>query len=326
MKKTGMIAIAIVAVAAIGFIALSGKASAKDAAAGGPGAGSRVGGKPGAGASEASEAKAVSVKAAEVKTLRPYLDQSGDVEASVEVAVYPDIGGKLVDLGVVLGDSVEKGQRIASIDPSKPGASYAISPVNSPIAGTVTSIPVDPGATVTTSTAIVKVGVIDELKIVVNLPERDSAKVKIGMSATVSLAALPGESLKATVSRVSPVLDPTSRTREVTLKFLSRDGRLAAGMYASVRISISPLADRVVIPMAAVIARSDETYVFTVADASGGAEGGTIAKKTAVKMGTDVDGEVEVTFGLKAGDKVVVEGQDQLSEGKKVEAMTGSGK
>ena len=290
------------------------------------GSGPSAAAKPGIAPTEASEAKVGRVKAALLKTLRPYIDQSGDVEASVEVAVYPDIGGKLVELGVSLGDGVKKGQAIAGVDPSKPGTSYAISPVPAPIAGTVTSVPVDPGATVTTATPIVKIGVIDELKIAVKLPERDSAKVETGMSATVSLAALPGESLKAAVSRVSPVLDAASRTREGTLKFLSRDARLAPGMYASVRISVSPLADRVVIPMAAVIARSDETYVFTVADASGGSVGGAVAKKTAVKTGTDVDGEVEIVSGLKAGDKVVVEGQDQLSEGKKVEEMTGSGK
>jgi multidrug efflux pump subunit AcrA (membrane-fusion protein) len=86
-------------------------------------------------------------------------------------------------------------------------------------------------------------------------------------------------------------------------------------MYASARIFISPLADRVVIPMGAVITRSDETYVFIVSSA----DGGTVAKKIAVKIGTEVDGEVEVVSGLKAGDKVVVEGQDQLSEGDKVE-------
>jgi multidrug efflux pump subunit AcrA (membrane-fusion protein) len=314
MKRRRIVAALAAIAAAICLISCSGKGPAKSAVPGGPGS-------P-AGASGTSEAKAVRVKAAEIKTLRPYLDQGGDVEASVEVAVYPDIGGKLVDLSVALGDSVKKGQTIASVDPSKPGANYVIGPVTSPIAGTVTSVPVDPGATVTTSTAIVKIGVIDELKIVVNLPERDSAKVKIGMSATVSLAALPGASLKAEVSRVSPVLDPMSRTREVTLKFLSRDERVAAGMYASIRISISPLADRVVIPTAAVITRTDETYVFTVSSS----DGGTVAKKTAVKMGADVDGEIEVTSGLKAGDKVVVEGQDQLSEGKKVEEMTGSGK
>jgi membrane fusion protein, multidrug efflux system len=317
MKARGIIAIVAVAAAAVVFVAVAGKAPAKAAGAGtSANAGGPPGGrKPGLAAAETNEAKAVRVQAAKLKTLRPYVDQGGDVEASVEVAVYPDIGGKLTDIAVSLGESVTKGQIIASVDPSKPGTSYAISPVTSPISGTVTSVPVDPGATVTTSTAIVKVGVIDELKIVVDLPERDSAKVRPGMSASVSLAALPGERLKAEVSRVSPVLDPTSRTREVTLKFLSRDGRVAAGMYASARIFVSPLADRLVIPAAAVITRNDETYVFMAAVA----EDGAVAKKATVKLGAEVDGEAEVVSGLKAGDQVVVEGQDLISEGKKIE-------
>jgi multidrug efflux pump subunit AcrA (membrane-fusion protein) len=318
MKRRKIIAVLAAITAAVCLISCSGKDSTKDSAKSAT-SGSAAGES---GAVAAVEAKIVKSQAAETKTLNPYVDQGGNVEASVEVLVYPDIGGKLVNLNVVLGDKVTKGQEIASVNPSKPGTNYEISPVISPISGTVTSVPVDPGATVTTSTVIIKVGVIDELKIVVNLPERDSAKVKMGMSATVSLAALPGESLKATVSRVSPVLDSTSRTREITLKFVSRDKRVASGMYASTRIFISPLTDRVVIPVTAIITRSDENYVFIVSNA----DGGTVAKKTAIKTGTEVDGEVEVTSGLKAGDKVVVEGQDQLSEGKKVEEMTGSGK
>lgn len=317
MKKKGAIAMAVVAVAAICLVALAGKAPGKGNAAGGPVAASPEGGRPSDAASQGSELKTVRTVAAKTKTLRPYIDQGGDVEAAIDIAVYPDIGGRLVDIGVALGDSVEKGQAIASVDPSKPGSNYAISPVTAPISGTVTSVPADPGETVTTQTAIIKVGSIDELKIVVNLPERDSAKVRTGMSASIGLTALPGETLKATVFRVSPVLDPASRTREVTLKYLSNDERVAAGMYASARIFISPLADRIVIPEGAVVARNDETYVFTVA--------GAVAKKTAVKTGAEVDGEVEVVFGLGSGDRVVVEGQDRLSDGDKVGETTRSG-
>jgi membrane fusion protein, multidrug efflux system len=304
MRRKMIIAAPTAIMAALCLISCTGKGMAGGAGPSGPRSSAGL-----------SEAKAVRVQAAEVRTLRPYVDQSGDVEASIEVTVYPDIGGKVADLSVALGDSVKKGQTIASVDPSKPGASYSISPVTSPISGTVTSVPVDPGATVTSSTAIAKVGVIDELKIVVNLPERDSAKVRAGMSASISLAALPAVSLKAEVARVSPVLDPTSRTRELTLRFLSKDERLAAGMYASARIFIAPLPDRVVIPEESVIAQDGEAYVFIVVSA----DGATVAKKAPVKTGIAVDGELEVLSGLKAGDQVVVEGQDSLGEGKKVE-------
>jgi multidrug efflux pump subunit AcrA (membrane-fusion protein) len=326
MQKRRFVTIAIVVVAAIvvSVCAISASQKSSAGASGSSTAGGMSGGKagaggpPGFGGETQSTVKAVRVKAAATETLRPYIDEGGDVEALVNVSVYPDIGGKLADLKVALGDSVAKGETIASVDPSKPGSSYAISAVPSPITGTVTSVIAERGETVTTSSAIAKVGVIDELKIVVNLPERDSAKVAKGMSAEVSLAALPGEKLKATVSRVSPVLDSESRTREVTLEFLAKNDRVAAGMYAESRIYIAPLVGRVVIPEAAVVTRDEENYVFTTAD--------DVAKKTVVKLGTAVDGLVEVVSGLKAGDEVVVEGQDQLSDGKKVEITTGSSK
>lgn len=312
MQKKRLVTIVVVAIAAIVIsvfaIGASQGSSGKASGSGGPGLEGEA----------QTTVKAVRVTAAAIKTLRPYIDVGGDVEASVNVSVYPDIGGKLVDMKVALGDSVAKGETIASVDPSKPGSSYAISAVPSPITGTVTSVIAERGETVTTSSAIAKVGVIDELKIVVNLPERDSAKVAKGMSAEVSLAALPGEKLKATVSRVSPVLDSESRTREVTLEFLAKNDRVAAGMYAESRIYIAPLVGRVVIPEAAVITQNEDNYVFTTT--------ASIAKKTVVEPGTNVDGLVEIDSGLKAGDEVVVEGQDQLSDGKKVEITTGSSK
>jgi len=274
------------------------------------------GAMPGFGASTTT-VKSVRAKAAEAKTLRPYLDQGGDVEASATVSVYPEIGGRLAEVSVSAGDSVRKGSRIASIDPSKPGSSYALSELESPIAGTVTAVFANPGETVSSGTAIAKIGNIDDLEISVNLPERDSAKVKKGMAARISLEALPDESLAGTVARVSPVLDAVSRSREVTIKLDSRDERVAAGMYASVRIFTAPLSGRIVVPAGAVVTRDDRTFVYVVADESGKKA----VRTRTVKVGAAVDSEIEIKEGLAAGDVVVYEGQDLLSEGAEVSVI-----
>lgn len=323
-KRLATAVVAVVAVLGLSIFAIG--ASQRSVSGGGQaaaGQGSRsAGGKmpagmPGFGAEEQATAKAVKAKAAELKTLRPYIDGGGDVEAATNVSVYPDIGGKLADVKVALGDSVDKGQAIASVDPSKPGSSYAISAVASPISGTVTSVLAEQGETVSTSTAIVKVGVIDDLEIALYLPERDSAKAKKGMSAKVSFEAFPGESFAATVSRVSPVLDATSRTREVTLKLDSGDERVAAGMYANVRLYTVALASRIVIPAAAVTTRDGASFVYVVA----AADGKKTAKKTAVTTGSSVDDEIEISKGVAAGDLIVYEGQDLLSDGAEVSVV-----
>lgn len=328
-KRFSIVAIIVVlaAMAGLAYIGLGGSkggsAASMPGGAQAPGAPSGAGpggkmtrGMPGAGGTVAT-AKSVRAKAAEIKTLRPYIDQGGDVQASITMSVYPDIGGRISDLMVGVGDSVAKGQQVASVDPSKPGSNYAISAVAAPISGTVTSILAYAGDTVSTSSAIAKIGVIDDLQIVVNLPERDSAKVKKGMSAKITLEALPGETLSATVIKVSPVLDSTSRTREVTIKLDSRDDRVAAGMYANVRIYTSPLANRIVAPVASVVTRDDETFVYVVAD-----EGGKqLARKRDIVAGASVDDCIEVKQGLAVGDIVVYEGQDLLSDGAEVSVV-----
>jgi membrane fusion protein, multidrug efflux system len=318
MQRKRIIAILVVAIAAIGFsiYAINGtKGSTKSAklSAGGP---------PGSGDTTQSEAKAVKAKAAALKTLHPYIDEGGDVQASINVSVYPDIGGKLAGLKVAVGDSVVKGAAIASVDPSKPGSNYAISAVTAPITGTVTSVLAELGETVSTSTSIATVGVIDDLEIVLNLPERDSAKAQKGMSATVSLEAIPSETFAATVARVSPVLDAASRTREVTLKLSKPDDRVAAGMYATVRLFTTPLERRIVVPSDAVTTRNDETFVYAVTDV----DGKKTAKKLVVSTGTSVDDEIEITKGVVANDLIVYEGQDLLSDGSEVSVVNEGGK
>lgn len=322
-KRFSIVAIIAVlaAMAGLAYVGLGGSKSTAGGptgatrAAGGPG-GKMPGGMPGAGQAAAT-AKSVRAKAAAIKTLRPYIDQGGDVQASITMSVYPDIGGRVSDLMVGVGDSVTKGQQVASVDPSKPGSSYAISSVYAPISGTVTSILAYAGDTVSTSSAIAKIGVIDDLEIVVNLPERDSAKVKKGMSAKITLEALPGELLSATVTKVNPVLDATSRTREITIKLDARDDRVAAGMYANVRIYTTPLVNKVVAPVASVVTRDEETFVYVVAD-----EGGKqLARKRDIVAGTSVDDYIEVKEGLAVSDIVVYEGQDLLSDGAEVSVV-----
>jgi membrane fusion protein (multidrug efflux system) len=216
-----------------------------------------------------------------------------------------------------IGDSVSKGDAIARIDPSKPGSSYSINYVPSPISGTVTDILVDRGATVSSSTAIAKVGIISDLKIIVNLPEGESAKAAKGMNAAVSFEALPGESFQAVVTRVSPVLNPKSRTREIILAFVKQDQRISAGMYAKLRLYTAPISGRVIIPADAVVLRNEAPCVFVAVEK----DGAMVAEKRVVKTGAAVENEVVVAEGVAAGEKVIIEGQNGMADGAKISVL-----
>jgi membrane fusion protein, multidrug efflux system len=328
MKRKHIGAAIVVAIVAFGFAFYAAKAaqgvagspSSASARAAGQGPGGLPGGPsgPGMNGSSANEAKSVKVSVAATTTLKPYIDEGGDVEAAVNVDVYPDIGGKLTELKVAVGDPVSKGETIALVDPSKPGSSYAINAVIAPISGTVTAVSAEQGQTVSTVTSIATVGIIDRLQVVLNLPERDVAKAQKGMSATVEFEALPGEKFRAVVSKVSPVVDATSRTKEIKLEFTNPDARINAGMYAKVRLYTTPLVGRIVIPESAIISREDQTFVFVASEDNGTAT----AKKRIVKTGISVDGMIEVTQGIEVGDKVICDGQDLLSDGTKINDVT----
>jgi multidrug efflux pump subunit AcrA (membrane-fusion protein) len=324
MKQKKITTAIIVVIIVAAFVLYAVNSAQKIATSGSPGTGKPAAamGPPGRdnpdGSAQGDSITTVRAVTAAIQTLKPYIDESGDVEANVNVSVYPDIGGKLVTFTIAIGDSVEKGQTIARIDPSKPGSNYAISPVVAPITGTVTAIDVDQGSTVSTATAIASVGIIDDLKIVVNLPERDSDKAEKGMTAVVTFEALPDENFSAVVTRVSPVLDPTSRSREITLGFHKHDLRISSGMYAKIRLYTTPLTGKIVIPSLAIVTKKNAKSVFIITEK----DGKDVAAKRDVKTGTEVDGSIIIMEGLSVGDKVIYEGQNGLSDGSAVTILS----
>lgn len=320
MKKKLIVAALVAAVALALVVGPSLIAGGQTSAAGKSGAAGRPGG-PGAAAKNAAAAapSAVSVRTAEAvrTTLQSYIEVNGDVVAETKVDVVPDAAGKLVSLKVEVGSAVQKGQLIAEVDPSKPGAAYSLSPVHAPISGTVTYAPLSVGATVSTATTIATVGVMDKLELEAKIPERDVGQLKAGLRAQVTLEAFPGETFPAVVGRVSPVVDSSSRSKEIVLEFLRDDPRINAGMFARIKLSTVAYPDRVAVPEGAVTTVKGNPSVYVL-------KGETVELR-AVKTGVTVDGLVEIVDGLEAGESVVTEGQQLLSDGAAVRVVASSG-
>ena len=164
-------------------------------------------GGPGFGAQQQTSAVSVKTQVAKKTTLHDYVNTNGEIETQSSIQVFPDIGGKIVDVKVSLGSNVKRGDIIAEIDPSSPGAQYAHSPVYAPISGTITTSPLKSGATVSTASSITTIGDVANLQVTANIPERYVAALKIGLKANIVLEAYPNVVFTATVSRVSPVIE-----------------------------------------------------------------------------------------------------------------------
>jgi multidrug efflux pump subunit AcrA (membrane-fusion protein) len=290
---------------------------------GGPKPGGAPGGAPpAASAAPGAKGPAATSTVYSVKTqvlangsLRDYLELTGDVVTETNVDVFADTGGRLAVIHVQVGDTMVKGKTvIAEVDPSKPGASYAMSPVYSPISGTLTSLTGELGATVTTSTSIGTVGILSDLLVDAQVPETQIAQVKNGLKADITFEAFPGKVFAAQVKRVDPVIDTASRSKKIRLAFVNGAGPVNLGMFAKVKLYFDARQPEVLAPLESVVTRVGKSFVFVVS--------GDSVQKREVTTGISVDGTVELLTGVKTGETLVIKGQELLDEGVKVKVVS----
>lgn len=254
----------------------------------------------------------VATKVLEEQTLHDYVITNGEIESQRQVEIYPDQAGKLVECYVSLGTQVKRGQVIAKVDPSSPGVYFALSPVISPISGSILSTPLRTGATVSKSTPITIVGDTNNLQVTANIPERYVSFLKTGLKADVKVQAYPDVVFPASITKVSPVVDKLSRTKQIILTFDHNDERINAGMFGQVILYIRDLSGTVVMDSSSLQTRGDKTYAFVVK------EDGETVEQREVTLGEQVDGVYQIYSGLKVGERVVTEGVASLSEGAKI--------
>jgi len=314
IKRIILVAVVLIAVLIVALLP-KGKTKSMGGIPGGMTAG--MPGAPGAGFAAGAVSESVhSVKThlIQASSLQEYLTMNGNVQANNTISVYPGIGGKITRVYVTLGSNVKRGDVIAEIDPSSPGSYYEASPVYAPISGTITALPLTVGTSVTTSTAIAQIGNISQLVIKANVPERDIGVLKTDLKAEVSLVAYKNETFSAHVIRVSPIVDEVSRTKEIYLAFDQEDYRINAGMYSKIKLNTVIHENCIVIPYDAVISQGGKSYVYVVNEDS------SVSLRN-VEPGVNVDGNIEILSGLSFGEKIVVSGNQSLSEGARIKEV-----
>jgi membrane fusion protein, copper/silver efflux system len=123
-----------------------------------------------------------------------------------------------------------------------------------------------------------------------------------GEEAQISLSYYPGETFRGRVRYVEPQVSEATRTVGLRLEVPNRDGRLRAGMYATVLFKPVAAKDAVVVPSMSVLRTGERDLVLVALG------GGRFAPRE-VKLGVEGDDFVEVRSGLAAGETVVTSAQ-----------------
>src|SRR6185503_7753893 len=127
--------------------------------------------------------------------------------------------------------------------------------IASPLTGVVVQRRLDPGTLVGPpgGGAIVTVARVDTLRVFITVNEHELSGVGVGKNAHVEVDALPGRTFTGRVVRLSPALDPATRTLDAEVQLDNRAGELVPGMYGRGAIVVETHPRMPVVPVGAVV-------------------------------------------------------------------------
>lgn len=192
-----------------------------------------------------------------------------------------------------------------------------LSVLRAPIGGVVTRMSATLGASVDPAQPLVEISDPSALDILLSVTPTEAAEVRTGAKVTLSAGQnTTGEPLGVgTVSDVSRTVDSVTRSVAVRVQAPTTRRPLRIGETVNGAIAVATRASAIVVPSDALVPEGEEFKVFVV-DASG------VAHEREVKVGGRSAAGVEITEGLKAGERVVTYGAYGMQDSAKVAPLT----
>ena len=181
----------------------------------------------------------------------------------------------------------------------------------SPLTGWVARRYVHPGALVNPNVPLLTLLQLSTMVAQVNVPERDLTRLRVGNRGSVTIDALAGRIYEGRVARISPLLDPTTRSGLVEIEIPNPNSELKAEMFARIQMNLGTERQALLVPREAVVLRGQTTGVnVLLADR---------VQFRPIHTGTATEQGVEVLEGLTEGATVVTRGTQDLKDGDAVE-------
>ena len=190
-------------------------------------------------------------------------------------------------------------------------AQVSFANLRSPIDGVVTDRPLFPGETAAAGAPVITIMDTSSLLAKLHLAQASAQKLRLGHTAKVMVPGME-DPVDATVSFISPALDPGSTTVEVWLKLPNSDGRFKVGTPVHAVMQGTTVSSAVQLPAGAIVPADDGSTNVVVVQPDG------TTKKQPVKVGIRTADSVQILTGVSAGDNVVIAGGYGLDNGTRV--------
>jgi RND family efflux transporter MFP subunit len=175
--------------------------------------------------------------------------------------------------------------------------------------GVIDAMPAAVGDVVTSGSPVVRIGGLGRLRARLGVEPQDAGRIAAGQVVRLSPAAGEGASFVGQVQSVDRRVDPATRLAGVLVVLPGGAGFLP-GQAVKGEIVLGHREGAPSVPRAALLYEGDASYVYV-------ATGGKAVKRT-VTLGVDTGEIVEITQGVRPGEKVVVEGGAALDDGMKL--------
>jgi RND family efflux transporter MFP subunit len=180
--------------------------------------------------------------------------------------------------------------------------------IYAPLEGVVGTRYLDPGALVNSGVPIVSILNMDVLKTVVPVAESLIQRIRVGQPTQIASDAYPDLTYRGAVTRISPFLDPETRSADIEIEIANPGRTLKPGMFVRVRIDVNVIRQAASIPRSGLVMRGAQQCVFQLTEES-------TVRFQPVEVGA-IDGDtVEVLSGLLEGAEIVTSGAQNLNEG-----------
>jgi RND family efflux transporter MFP subunit len=191
--------------------------------------------------------------------------------------------------------------------------------IYAPFSGVITARGVDVGQLINAGngTELFRISALNVLRVYVNVPQIYSQAAVPGTTAQLTLTEFPGQTFNGKLVRTAKAIDPASRTLLVEIDVENKDGKLMPGAYAQVHLAVHGAVVPMIIPVSALIFRTEGLQVGTVEKGPNGDQ----AKLVHVVLGQDDGSTVQVIHGLETGSQVIQNPPDSLIDGEPVHVI-----
>jgi membrane fusion protein, multidrug efflux system len=193
------------------------------------------------------------------------------------------------------------------------------SSIYSPISGILNSLPVEKGEYLQPGMPVAEIVETGIVKVAVDIPEKDISFIKVADEVNIQYDYKDKqESLTGKITFVSELADSMTRSVHMEVTVPNKQHKLHSGQIVRMMLTRRNIDNAVLIPLSAVIPMENENAVYVV----NGAKDELKAQRKIVKLGLIKGDNVEITDGLKPGDKLIVAGHRFVAPEQKVKIVS----